>query len=65
MKVILRGPERREIEVAGGRALSQIARDLNLNPEAHIFVRDKTILTRDEFVNDSDVIEVFPAISGG
>jgi len=65
VKVILRGPERREIEVAGGRTLSQIARDLNLNPEAHIFVRDKTILTRDEFIGDNDVIEVFPAISGG
>lgn len=65
MKVILRGPVRREVEVAGGRTLSQIARELNLNPEAHIFVRDGTILTRDEFVSDSDVIEVFPAISGG
>lgn len=65
MKVILHQPERQEVEVAGGKKLAEIAKELNINLEAHLVVRDNTILTRDEFLKDSDVIEIFPAVSGG
>lgn len=65
MKVILHQPERQEVEVAGGKKLAEIAKELNINLEAHLVVRDNTILTRDEFLKDGDVIEIFPAVSGG
>ncbi|MDK2925642.1 MAG: sulfur carrier protein [Bacillota bacterium] len=65
MKVILHQPQRREIEITGGKRLAEIAKELDINLEAHLVVRDSTILTRDEFVQDSDVIEIFPAVSGG
>jgi len=65
MKVILHRPQRKEIEIPGGRKLAEIARELNINLESHLVVRDNNILTRDEFIQDDEVIEVFPAVSGG
>jgi len=65
MKVILHQPRRQELEIPGDRKLAEIARELNLNLEAHLVVRENTILTRDEFIKDDDVIEVFPVVSGG
>ncbi|MGB9662533.1 MAG: sulfur carrier protein ThiS [Moorellaceae bacterium] len=65
MKVILHQPARREMEIAGGKKLAEVAKELNLNLEACLVVRDNTILTRDELVKDTDVIEIFPAVSGG
>ncbi|SMB98112.1 sulfur carrier protein [Thermanaeromonas toyohensis ToBE] len=65
MKVILHRPQRKEIEIPGGRKLIEIARELNINLESHLVVRNNTILTRDEFIRDDEVIEVFPAVSGG
>ncbi|MDK2882674.1 MAG: sulfur carrier protein [Bacillota bacterium] len=65
MKVILHQPERQELEIKGGKKLAEIAKELNINLEAYLVVRDNTILTRDEFLRDGDVIEIFPAVSGG
>lgn len=65
MKVILHRPQRKEIEIPGGRKLAEIAQELNINLESHLVVRDNNILTRDEFIRDDEVIEVFPAVSGG
>ncbi|GFN23593.1 MoaD/ThiS family protein [Thermanaeromonas sp. C210] len=65
MKVIIHQAGRRELEVPGGKKLADIARELNINLEAHLVVRGGSILTRDAFIEDEDVIEIFPAISGG
>ncbi|HBT46654.1 MAG TPA: thiamine biosynthesis protein ThiS [Peptococcaceae bacterium] len=65
MKVIIHQAGKREMEVAGGKKLADLARELNINLEAHLVVRGGSILTRDAFIGDEDVIEVFPAISGG
>lgn len=65
MKVILHQPQRQELEIKGGKKLAEVAKELDINLESHIVVRDNTILTRDELLKDGDVIEVFPAISGG
>jgi len=65
MKVIIHQPRRQELEIPGGKKLVEIAKELNINLEAHLVVRNNTILTRDEFIKDSDVIEIFPAVSGG
>lgn len=65
MKVILHQPQRQELEITGGKKLAEIAKELHINLEAHLVVRDNTILTRDEFIKETDVIEIFPAVSGG
>ena len=65
MKVIIRQPRRRELDVAGNRQLKDVLRDLDLNPEAIIVVHGSDLLTRDAYVRDEDTIEVISAISGG
>jgi sulfur carrier protein len=65
MKVIFHVPNRREIEVPGRKRVADLAKELNLNLEAHLVVRDNAILTRDEILEDDDTIEVFPVVSGG
>lgn len=65
MKVVVRYPKRREVEVDGRRKLQDILKELNLNPETVIAVRGNTLLTSDTFLKEDDTIEVISAISGG
>ncbi|HEY8476146.1 MAG TPA: MoaD/ThiS family protein [Chloroflexota bacterium] len=64
-KVILRYPKYQEIEVAGRRRVADLLRELNLVPEAYLVIRDQRLLTRDAVVEEGDVVEVRPVISGG
>ena len=64
MKVLLRNP-RREIEVAGGRSVDRLLDDLGLNREAHLVICNGTLVPGDARLDDDDVIEVRPVISGG
>jgi len=63
--VILRYPKYQEIEVAGRRRVADLLRELNLVPEAYLVIRDQRLLTRDAVVEEGDVVEVRPVISGG
>lgn len=65
MKVILRYPQRREVQVAGRRKLQDVMKELGLNPETIVVIQGKTLLTRDAYLKDEDTIEVLSAISGG
>ena len=65
MKVVIRYPQRHEVEVAGRRKLQDVLKELRLNPETVIVVHGKTLLTHDAFLRDEDTIEVLSAISGG
>lgn len=66
MKVIIRNPKRREIELDGkGWRVQDALRHLDLNPESVLVVRAGELLTRDEHLRDDDTIEVLSAISGG
>lgn len=65
MKVIIRNPIRREIEVEGGRQVRELLRELDLNPESVLVMRDRNMLTRDEMLEAGDTIEILSAISGG
>jgi sulfur carrier protein len=65
VKVILRHPERREVAVAGRRRVGDLLRELGLQPEAYLVIRDNHLLTRDAQLEDADTIEVRPVISGG
>ena len=64
MKILLRNP-RREIEVAGSRTVARLLDDLGLNREAHLVIRNGTLVTGDERLDDAVTIEVRPVISGG
>ncbi|MCH7552704.1 MAG: MoaD/ThiS family protein [Chloroflexi bacterium] len=65
MRVIVRQPRRKEIEMAGNRQLHEVLKELDLNPESIIVVHGKELLTRDAYVREEDTIEVISAISGG
>ncbi len=64
MKVLLRNP-RREVEVAGGRSVDRLLDDLGLGREAHLVIRNGTLVPGDARLEDGDTIEVRPVISGG
>jgi sulfur carrier protein len=64
VKVLLRNP-RREIEVAGGRSVDRLLDDLGLNREAHLVICNGTLVPGDARLDEDDVIEVRPVISGG
>jgi len=65
VRVILRLPERKEVEVRGDRPLREVLEELGLNPETVVAVRVEELLTPDERVGEGEVVEVLSAISGG
>ena len=64
MKVLLRNP-RREVEIAGGRRVKDVLKDLAVVPESVIVIRGDTLITADQVVDDADTIELRPVMSGG
>jgi sulfur carrier protein len=65
VRVLLRHPERREIEIAGRRRVGELLAELGLQPEAYLVIRDNRLLTRDALLDETDTIEVRPVVSGG
>ena len=64
MRVLLRNP-RRELDVAGARTVRALLSELGLDREAHLVIRNGTLVPGDERLDDLDVVEVRPVISGG
>lgn len=64
MKIQLSQPER-QIEMKGPKRVKDLLRDLNLLSEAHLVIRGDELVTEDETLQDADVVEVRPVISGG
>ncbi len=58
-------PQRREMELKGGRPLRAILQELGVNPEGVVVVRGEELLTLDAWVEEEDTLEVLSAISGG
>jgi len=65
VRVLLRHPERREIEIAGRRRVGELLAELGLQPEAYLVIRGNRLLTRDAQLEETDTIEVRPVVSGG
>lgn len=65
MRVIIRNPQRKELEVPGRRRVDALLQELGLNPEAHIVIRNGELVTRDEWLEEGDTVEIVSAISGG
>lgn len=64
MKVKLRNPDR-VIDVSGPREVSALLKELEIVPESVLVIRDATLLTRDEALDDADEVEIRPVLSGG
>lgn len=64
MNVLLRNP-RRTVEVSGVRTVARLLDELGLDREAHLVIRNGTLVPGDAQLADDDTIEVRPVISGG
>ncbi len=64
MKVKLRNPDR-VVDVSGPKTVLDLLKELSIVPEAVLVIRDATLLTRDERLNEEDELEVRPVLSGG
>jgi sulfur carrier protein len=45
--------------------VGDLLRELGLNPESHVVIRGEDLLTSDEWLQDTDTVEIVSAISGG
>ena len=64
MKVVLRNPKR-EITLPGPVRVSKLLEHLGVNPESVLVIRNNTLVTHDDRLDDPDEIEIRPVISGG
>jgi sulfur carrier protein len=64
MRVVLRNPHR-ELQIAGPLSVGKLLRRLDLNRESVLVVRGDTLVPGDAMLDDDDVIEIRPVISGG
>ncbi len=65
MKVIIRNPKRRELELPGRRRAEELLQELQLNPDSVLVICNGTMVTRDEMIQADDTVEILSAISGG
>ncbi|GJL53530.1 MAG: hypothetical protein NPIRA02_06620 [Nitrospirales bacterium] len=64
MKIHLSHPTR-DIEIEGPKHVRDVFQELQLIPEGYLVIRGQDLVTEDELLADSDVIEIRPVISGG
>ncbi len=64
MQVLLRNPKR-ELTVAGPMRVHALLDRLEVNRESVLVIRGDTIVPGDALLEDDDVVEVRPVISGG
>ncbi len=64
MRVLLRNP-RRELELDGPRRVDALLASLDLDREAHLVIRNGTLVPGDAQLDPDDVVEIRPVISGG
>jgi sulfur carrier protein len=64
VKVHLRNPKR-ELEVEGPVRVHALLERLELNRETVLVIRGDTLVPGDVLLDDTDVVEIRPVISGG
>jgi sulfur carrier protein len=65
VRVLIRNPRRREVEVHGRRQVASLLRELSLSGESHLVIRGEAVLTGDQWLEDDDRVEILSAVSGG
>lgn len=63
--IVMRIPKRREIALDGRRQVSEALRELGIVPETVLVIKGNRLLTRDAWIENEDVVEVRPVMSGG
>lgn len=64
MKVLLRNPKR-ELQIDGPVRVHALLQRLELNRESVLVIRGDTLVPGDALLDDGDVVEIRPVISGG
>jgi sulfur carrier protein len=64
VRVLLRNP-RRELDVTGPVRVHALLERLSLNRESVLVIRGDTLVPGDALLDDDDVVEIRPVISGG
>jgi tRNA-5-methyluridine54 2-sulfurtransferase len=64
MRVRLRNPDR-EMDLAGARPVRAVLAELSIDPDTVLVIRERSLLTREDWLEEQDEIEVRPVISGG
>lgn len=64
MRVKLRNP-RRELDLPGPMRVHALLERLQLNRESVLVIRGDTLVPGDILLEDNDVVEIRPVISGG
>jgi sulfur carrier protein ThiS len=64
VKVLLRNPKR-EVEMPGPVRVSKLLEHLGINPETVLVIRNDALVTHDERLDEPDIVEIRPVISGG
>ena len=64
MIVTLRNP-RRDLEITGSRRVHALLAELGLAREAHLVIRNGTLVPGDALLDADDVVEIRPVVSGG
>lgn len=64
VRVLLRNPKR-ELDVDGPVRVHALLERLELNRESVLVIRGDTLVPGDVLLEDSDVVEIRPVISGG
>ena len=60
MKVRLRNPDR-EVEVSGPRRVHDLLTQLEIDPDTVLVIRERTLLTRQERLDEGDLVEIRPS----
>ncbi len=64
MQIVLRNP-RREVELRGPLTVEAVLRQLDIERETVLVIRDDTLVAVDTLLEDGDRVEIRPVISGG
>jgi sulfur carrier protein len=64
VKVLLRNP-RRELDVDGPASVVSLLGRLDVNRESVLVISNGTLVPGDALLQDTDVVEIRPVISGG
>ncbi|MEZ5379444.1 MAG: MoaD/ThiS family protein [Acidimicrobiales bacterium] len=64
MRILLRNPSR-EIELDGPMSVVKLLRQLEVQRESVLVIREGTLVPGDAVLADTDTVEIRPVISGG